>query len=48
MNMFNLLPISTSIEMSDCGGECTGCKGCEGCEGCKDTTKWSLTQIEIT
>ena len=41
MTMFNLLPISTSVEMSDCGGGCKGCRGCDGCDGCRDTTKWS-------
>jgi hypothetical protein len=35
MNMFNLIPIPTQIEMADCG-ICEGCKGCEGgCQGCQ-------------
>jgi hypothetical protein len=40
MSMFNLLPITTAVEMSDCGGECEGCRGCDGCDGCDNTTKW--------
>ena len=36
MNMFNLLPIPTSVAMADCGGEC---KGCQGCDGCDNTSK---------
>jgi len=38
MTMFNLLPVSSSVEMAVCT-VCEGCKGCDGgCEGCSTTS----------
>jgi len=37
MNMFNLIPIPTQIEMVACT-ICEGCLGCDGgCQGCQVT-----------